>query len=548
MSRQMNKPYNFRISDQEVLERLEAAKACWPEGESSDTFDWGQYIGKHYSHKTIMQYGDIRRLFADYLEGKGLGSVDRFLDASQPVPSLDFLKRIIRSKAKRPTGVISTLMTAHSLAAFVSRLVGAIGWYVKKPVPSNYHKVLTDYVYQDLTKELKLSYTTLDKHTATSEEFSRFLKKSMEVPLVNMFPSLRDALSYLLYINLYVDTGARGSDLVHLKYEDCEFYLAPKGELHSILAVVSLTHIKSRYEDQAKKIPLHFMELNNSYNDSCRLLFLAALGEQIFYDFDSWNELNSVVRTTQPVLLPLRKDKRNTPVFSHIKHSGLRVSDKKLVPRTAYYYGRYTSQLAKAMGLSRRVTLYSFRRMGIQALATNEKVTRAQRQQFSAHASSNIYESAYAPRISEADIQARIRGYPARSESIHIFNGIEAQQLNRDSQTVHEDLGPHIAQGKQEKGETESFAEESDEDSVTDSTDTDLDSDTADDELYDDNNNNDDDDKMASVAELSSNRRNAVVDEDDFKTLHYYLTELPMEKESFMMTRCAGYLKRDELD
>lgn len=515
--------------DQEVLQAYEVAEALWPDDESPNSYDYGQYIGKRRSPRTIRDYGHVKNMLADYLQGKGMESVDRFLDPEQPVPSLHLLKRVIRSTAKRSTGVQSTLMSAHSLATFVTRLLGAIGWYMKKSVPSEYYKALTDFVYQDITKELNLSLDKLDKNTATSNEFDRFLKKTLEVRLVRMFPTLRDAISYLLYLNMYVDVGARGSDLVQLLYKDCTFYLAPKQHPCSVLAVVSLTHMKSRYVDVAKKIPLHFMEVNCSYRDSCRLLFLAALGDHVFRDFQSWDELQSVGRMNEPLLLTLRDEKQNTPIFSHIKANNAINPENKLVSRSAEYYGLYTSSLAKAMGLSRRVTLYSFRRMGLQAMAKNQNVTTAQRMQFAGHKQRHTYDRSYAPQTSEADIQARIRGLPARSKTIQMFNGVEAQRLKRASEATYESLANYEIDSEQAVEEVDKFIETSDVDYfVADATDIDSDSDTTDDELFKNN------DKEEASVTL----------ENDFNTIRTYLTELPMERESFMMTRCAGYMER----
>lgn len=168
MPRQTTAPYNFMVSDEEVLQRLEAARGYWPEGEDPDTYDWAQYLPPKRSKKTLAGYEGVRRTITEYLEANDLGSVDHFIGAESPIPPLNVLKRIVRSKANKDVtkGVINIgqQMTAHSLAGFASTLLGAVAWYTNKTLPPNYPEQLRDFAYNDVAREMNLSYETFQKN------------------------------------------------------------------------------------------------------------------------------------------------------------------------------------------------------------------------------------------------------------------------------------------------------------------------------------------------------------------------------------------------
>lgn len=544
----------FSTPNDEILRKLgsEEAKSFFPQGTSRETYDWGGCWSRPKSKSTIRGYEGAKNFIADFLGARSLGSVDNFLGIQSTMPSLEVLRRIIKAKARTSKGLIRRnkkgkaplsegalrhRMTAHSLAGFVNTILGAISYYMKRPVPPIYYKSLIDYAYYSVSKDLELSYETFPKFSATPEEFDRFIRRVMVPPQVQTFKSLRDVLYYILYVNLYVDTGARGTDLTYLTFGDCQFYIAPKSQRGIIIGIVSLTHLKCRYESEKKTIPLHSMELNRFYTDSCRLLFSAAMSEGVFDHVDNWDLLQSVTRGDDVILLPMKKEKLASPVFSCIKS---KTPISRLVEkgqRNPTFYGQKTLQLATSMGLSRRVTLYSFRRMALQAMVKNRNVSKAQRMRFAGHSDSAVYAKAYAPRMSEADMQSRFRGQPARTETIRMFNGIEAQQILQEAQIAvrSKDLVAEVNETTSTQGEEETLSEEGDKDLVlkgdnTESDDSENDDDT---EFV-----NEDDDEI--TTEESTNQNGNV--KSDFEDFYRTLTESHEVNEALVMNKCTAWM------
>lgn len=400
-------------------------------------------------------------------------------------------------------------------------------------------------------KEQNLKYEFRQKNTATQEEFDRFLRKVVQLPLVQSFRSLREVLFYLLYVNLYVDVGARGSELMQLTYGECTFYLAPSDQAHAIVVMISLTHMKCRYDEHKKTVPLHLMNVQSSYTDACRLLFLAALNENCFADFDSWDRLQSVrTRTSDPVLLRMKTWKLQVPVFATFRRTTAAASSSAAVlkPRGRSYFEDKTFRLSRKMGLSRRVTLYSFRRMAIQALVKSPNVTSAQRQQFAGHSSANIFDRWYAPRVSEADMQARLRGQPARSETIKLFNGIEVRELSEGQNTTSEREDFSVSADQPRGSVSEELGREVDLESLLDE-ETDEKSELG--EEYEDSDSVTDDDEINDndlTNEISSRKRlQDTPTLNDPQSLHLYLTGAASTSESAMMNKLIAYMRTAEV-
>lgn len=139
-----------------------------------------------------------------------MGAVDDFLGVYAETPSLRFLQDYIRMKASTTVGIIGPMMTLRSLSSYIETLLSMISRTMKRVLPRNYRTELYGFLDDILQPELRLSTEKYLKPTSTPEELDRFLRRVLKTPLLETFASARDVFNYLLFLNLYVDLGARG--------------------------------------------------------------------------------------------------------------------------------------------------------------------------------------------------------------------------------------------------------------------------------------------------------------------------------------------------
>lgn len=171
---------------------------------------------------------------------------------------------------------------------------------------------------------------------------------------------------------------------------------------------------------------LRSLQANYAYTDSCRLLVILALNDDIFSGFSNWEELLSVKRQDTAVPLLIKDEMKDRPVM-HYLHRG------KVRYREHASFAQNTSTMAKMMSFE-RVSLYAFRRMALQAVMGDPAVSTSTSRTFAGHLRSDTYERYYAPRIPLADIQACFRRLPPQPDIIRIANGIEVQRTQRSSE------------------------------------------------------------------------------------------------------------------
>lgn len=165
------------------------------------------------------------------------------------------------------------------------------------------------YVYiQALERDGELSNKVRLKHVATNNDLDLLIDAIFSDAYNLKVLSIRVVLNMALYVNLYVDSCSRGSDLAWggpkiaeqenhcLCWNHCHFYVVNVDDGESVIAAnIDLKYQKGqRYKDVQKTVTLRLLPATLAMHDSLRLLVTLALVDGVFGPGATWSSLLAI--------------------------------------------------------------------------------------------------------------------------------------------------------------------------------------------------------------------------------------------------------------
>lgn len=270
------------------------------------------------------------------------------------------------------------------------------------------------FIYNNLRTMFNLSTTPEAKVTANFGDFKVIVRHISSTEFLATLPNMMEALVVLLFINLYIDTGSRGADLLYdqlktdpsgIKWRDVKFYLLPsKVEPTKVVFAAEVNYLVTKLTKSSRIAkPSLLMELPDIplAFDTAALLFSLALISGVFPSNISWDGLHQK-RLKTAEAIPTNVSKANDYVFPNCKllecnhQEGFRIHRMRLC----------LSMIGKELGFLDNLVPYALRRMVGNAADKDADVSIMQRRQLMGHtAGSNVFQRHYIDTLLHVDVQ-----------------------------------------------------------------------------------------------------------------------------------------------
>ncbi len=292
--------------------------------------------------------------------------------------------------------------------------------------------------------------SSISPNVAPTVEFGRvkvcevlFLISSV---FLSTLASMREALLVLLFINLYVDTGARGADLLlstlaidssGIKWRNCKFFLSTsESDSTKVVLAAEVSYLITKKTKRSRafkpslliempKVPLAF--------DTVALLFIAAKLAGVFPSHIDWDSLHQRPPSGPPRVqdIPTNPSKANDYVFSDISefqaevHNGYNIQRMRAI----------MSDIGNALGIVDSLHLYALRRMVGNTAEKDVNVSEMERHQVMGHSvGSSIFQRHYVEKLPQLDIQQIIRNVPENRIFLEGISGYSARRVKHVQQ------------------------------------------------------------------------------------------------------------------
>ena len=299
------------------------------------------------------------------------------------------------------------------------------------------------FIYNNLRTMFSLSTTSEKKPTATFCDFQAIVSHLSSTGYLATKSNMMEALLVLLFINLYIDTGARGADLLKdsmkvepagIKWRNVKFYLLPSEvEPTKVVFAAEVNYLVTKLTKRSRKAkPTLLVELPNTpfAFDTAALLFTLAFISGVFPCNISWHGLHQKHLETAEAI-PTNLSKADDYVFPNC-------SDFKYNEKEGFDIARMRrclSRVGKQLGFIDILVPYALRRMVGNAAEKDVDVSIMERQQLMGHSvGSNVFQQHYLETLLQLDVQQLTRNLPEDSVFLDGISGYSARKIKNRQQ------------------------------------------------------------------------------------------------------------------
>jgi len=219
--------------------------------------------------------------------------------------TLEIVKLFMLFLARTSSGMIDDKITSKTMQGYISHTIGAAYRCtgVKQLTPEEVKQVYT-YI-RNLEQDGELSNKARFKHVATNNDLDLLIEAAFSDEFSLTVQSIRSVLNIALYMNLFVDSCGRGSDLAYggasiaeqenhcLCWNHCRFYVVNVDDGDRVIAAnIEIKFQKGqRCKNLQKIVTLRLLPSNMAMHDSLRLLVTLALVDGVFGPGITWASL-----------------------------------------------------------------------------------------------------------------------------------------------------------------------------------------------------------------------------------------------------------------
>ena len=230
--------------------------------------------------------------------------------------SLELIKLFLLYLARTSSGKLDERITSNTAKGYISRTLSAIYRFSGKK-QLNVEEMSQVYFYiNKLEHDGELSNKTRVKPVATKNDLDILIAMVFSDSFSLKLCGIRPVLTLALYMNLYVDSCGRGSDLAWggpsvaqqpnhcLCWDHCDFYVICLDEGDPVIAAnITLKYQKGQTTSDAQKtITLRPLPTVMAMQDSLRLLVTLALVDGVFGQGITWADLIAIDPGKHPIL------------------------------------------------------------------------------------------------------------------------------------------------------------------------------------------------------------------------------------------------------
>lgn len=300
------------------------------------------------------------------------------------------------------------------------------------------------FIRMNLRKMFSLNTREKEKPTATFEDFKIIVSHVASSQFLSTITNMREALNVLLFLNLYIDTGAKGVDLLvdknnvndtGLKWQNCKFFsLRSEFDPSKVLLAVEVNYIITKSTKASRRLkPSLVIEIPEAplAFDSTALLFIAATLAGVFPSHVTWESLHHKPSENRVQEIWTNPTKSNDYVFANTFEFQTEIHGSYDMARMR----TNISGIGVALGFVDPLQPYALRRMVGNTAEKDVNISEMQRRQIMGHnAGSKIFDQNYLDKLLQLDVQQIIRQLP---EDRHFLEGISGYCARRVSVEQH---------------------------------------------------------------------------------------------------------------
>lgn len=189
-----------------------------------------------------------------------------------------------------------TLLTYITAEMRVLKLLSGLEWQL-----SEINQIFR-FISGKLRDIFSLQTEDSEQPTVTAKDFQVIVHHATSLPFYSTLYNMRESLYILLFINLYIDTGSRGNDLLFsnkkggLKWRDCTFFLTtsetdPSRVLLAVEVKYLMTKLRNRHRTYKSSKLIELPEVSLAF-DTTALLFITAMIAGVFPADVEWDSLH----------------------------------------------------------------------------------------------------------------------------------------------------------------------------------------------------------------------------------------------------------------
>lgn len=233
--------------------------------------------------------------------------------------SLELIKLFILFLARTSSGSLGERITSGTMRGYIANTIAASYRCTgrKQLDPEEKNQV---YVYiQSLERDGELSNKLRYKHVATNNDLDILIDAIFSDAYNLKVLSIRAMLNMALYVNLYVDSCSRGSDLawggpkIAEQENHCHCYVVNVDDGDRVIAAnIDFRYQKGqRHTDVQKTVTLRLLPATLAMHDSLRLLVTLALADSVFGPGATWTSLLAIDPGELQITFPGRDGRKN---------------------------------------------------------------------------------------------------------------------------------------------------------------------------------------------------------------------------------------------
>lgn len=353
--------------------------------------------------------------------------------------SLELVRLFLLYLARTSSGKLDERITSKTARGYISHtLCAAYRFSGKKQLTAE--EMSQVYVYiNKLERDGELSNKTRVKPVATKNDLDVLIAMVFSDAFALKLSGVRLILNLALYMNLYVDSCGRGSDLAWggpavveqpnhcLCWDHCDFYVVRFDDGDRVIAAnINLKYQKGQTtSDEQKTITLRLLPTAMATQDSLRLLVTLGLVDGVFGPGMTWADLIAVEPSAHSRKIRQSDAFVGVPVFRSALGQPLRSA--KL--------GENITGLGRLAGFEHRATPYSLRRGYANVLYAN--VSAEDRRFLMGHKTNSDIYSHYHSAISVVSVQEIFRGI--RAGNAAEMHGLSLNRTQKLPQTISEE-------------------------------------------------------------------------------------------------------------
>ena len=286
---------------------------------------------------TLHAYAAIVRWFEHFTTevlGLPVETAHRYFQREGPLPTLKVIRQFFFFLADGGHGIHGGKLARITIEGYATTFFGVLR-YCNRRHDRDTREQTYLWIRYNLTDELGMQKgQILSKPVAYATDVTLILSKLYSPLGLRGCMSMRLVLNMSMFINFMVDTCGRAHEIVssfkypdvYLRWRDVKIYVFKSADGRiEFTGIIRLTNMKGMKDEPGKwkEVPLKLMPVKLCFEDSLRLILLAALMDGRIPGAKTWQDLEEIgalCATESGRLLPFTAESMDLPIMPKVNH------------------------------------------------------------------------------------------------------------------------------------------------------------------------------------------------------------------------------------